>query len=96
MPRAPPRLGGHRQRLDDLLHDALRGDAGEARLRVHHHPMRDDGQGDLLHVLGRDEVAARRGAPSACAAFMSASEARGLAPSETPAAVRVACTRSTT
>jgi len=64
-------------------------------LRFHHQPVRDHGHGQFLDLFRRDKFQPVKNA-SACAAFMSASDARGLAPSWTPLAVRVAETRSTT
>ena len=48
----------HLQLLQEFLHHAARGHAAEARLRVHHHAVRDHRHGHLLHVLRRHELAA--------------------------------------
>ena len=51
--------------------------------------MRDDRHRDFVDVFGADEILHRRNNASACVTFINAIDARGLAPSCTPGAVRV-------
>ena len=62
---------------------------------VHHHPVRDHRDRDLLDVLGGDEVQTVEQRERLRRLHERQGRARAR-PRETPAAVRLACTRSTT
>src|ERR1043166_6994695 len=53
-----PKSGRHLGLLYDFLDDGARGQPAKPRLRFHHQPVRDDGNGELLDLFGRDELQA--------------------------------------
>ena len=69
--------------FNNLFDHAAGVQAGKAGLGLQHQTVRDHRNGHFLDLIGRDEIQAIKKA-RACAAFIKASDALGLAPSSTP------------
>ena len=92
------RLGlGLRRRhaIETLRHDVLGTQALHPELRVEREPVRERRHGDGLHVLGRDEVAARERRQAARELQQRERAARARADLEARSSSRVAATMST-